>query len=136
MVENKIIQIIHTNLKKFIEISDIGFCVNSVFLKYTFCIYDYSFEILYHFIDGFYRIKLEKKHDSQVQIVSFLTRSKKFRKELYAMLSDLNLSKKTFDNHVEAFTRHIANLLQIHNDLNSLNEKYTCDLKFDGFFLQ
>lgn len=60
MVDDKIIPIIHTNLKKCIKIDDIKFFSSNGLVKYVFNISNYCFEISYEFIDYFYRIQLQK----------------------------------------------------------------------------
>lgn len=94
MVDNKIIQIIYTNLKEYVTIEDIKYFPGNGLAKYIFNVSDYHFEISYEFIDNFYRIKLEKKHNNLLQNIVFLTKSKKFQKDIKSMLKDLKLSRK------------------------------------------
>ncbi len=94
MVDNKIIQIIYTNLKEYVKIEDIKYFPGNGLAKYIFNVSDYHFEISYEFIDNFYRIKLEKKHNNLLQNIVFLTKSKKFQKDIKSMLKDLKLSRK------------------------------------------
>ncbi len=135
MVENKIIQIIHTNLEEYVKNDDIKVFPSNGLLKYIFNTSDYCFEIAYDYIDNFYRITLEKKHNNQIQNIIFLTKSKKFQKDIKFNLRDLKLSRKIFENHIIAFTIFLSKLLKQYKNLNYLEETYISDLKFDGIFL-
>ena len=135
MVENKIIQIIHGNLKEYVKKDDIKVFLDYAYVKYLFNISDYRLEIVYVFMDNFYRIKLEKRHYGQLQNITFLTKSKKFQKDIKLNLRSLKLSRKVFENHIIAFTVYLSKLLEQHKNLNYLVEAYISDLKFDGIFL-
>jgi len=135
MVDNKIIQIIYTNLKEYVKIEDIKYFPSNGLAKYIFNVSDYHFEISYEFIDNFYRIKLEKKHNNLLQNIVFLTKSKKFQKDIKSMLKDLKLSRKVFENHINAFSAHIRKILEKYQYLNYFEETYISDLKFDGIFI-
>lgn len=135
MVENKIIQIIHGNLKEYVKKDDIKVFLDYAYVKYLFNISDYRFEIVYVFMDNFYRIKLEKRHYGQLQNITFLTKSKKFQKDIKLNLRSLKLSRKVFENHIIALTVYLSKLLEQHKNLNCLVEAYISDLKFDGIFL-
>lgn len=135
MVDNKIIQIIYTNLKEYVKIEDIKYFPSNGLAKYIFNVSDYHFEISYEFIDNFYRIKLEKKHNNLLQNIVFLTKSKKFQKDIKSMLKDLKLSRKVFENHINAFSAHIRKILEKNQYLNYFEETYISDLKFDGIFI-
>ena len=135
MVENKTIQIIHTNLQEYIEIDDIKLYPYNGLLKFIFYINDYHIEILYDYMDGFYRIAIEKRHNNQLQNIIFLTKSKKFHKDIKILLKKFNLSKKSFEDHMNAFTMYIGELLKKYENLNYLYETYISDLNFDGIFI-
>ena len=135
MVENKIIQIIHTNLQEYIEANDVKLYHCNGLLKYIFYIDDYHFEILYEYMDSYYRIVLEKKHNNQLQKVVFLTKSKKFHKNIKIILKKFNLSRNSFENHMNAFTAYIGEILEREKSLNYLGETYISDLNFDGIFI-
>lgn len=135
MVDNKIIQIIYTNLKEYVKFEDIKYFPSNGLAKYIFNVSDYHFEISYEFIDNFYRIKLEKKHNNLLQNIVFLTKSKKFQKDIKSMLKDLKLSRKVFENHINAFSAHIRKILEKYQYLNYFEETYISDLKFDGIFI-
>ena len=135
MVENKIIQIIHGNLKEYVKKDDIKVFLDYAYVKYLFNISDYRLEIVYVFMDNFYRIKLEKRHYGQLQNITFLTKSKKFQKDIKLNLRSLKLSRKVFENHIIAFTVYLSKLLEQHKNLNYLVEAYISHLKFDGIFL-
>ena len=53
MVDNKIIQIIYTNLKDYVKIDDIKYFPSNGIAKYIFNVLDFHFEISYEFIDNF-----------------------------------------------------------------------------------
>lgn len=135
MVDNKIIQIIYTNLKEYVNIEDIKYLPSNGLAKYIFNVSDYHFEISYEFIDNFYRIKLEKKHNNLLQNIVFLTKSKKFQKDIKLMLKDLKLSRKLFENHINVFCNYISKNLEKYECLNHLVETYNSDLRFDGIFI-
>ena len=135
MVDNKIIQIIYEKLIEYIKADDIKFFLSNGLAKYIFNISDYFFEISYDFIDNFYRIKLEKTHNNQLQNIVFLTKSKKFQKDIKSKLKDLKLSSKVFGNHINAFCTYIIEISEKYECLNYLVEKYISDLKFDGIFI-
>lgn len=135
MVDDIIIQIIYTNLKDYVNMEDIKYLPSNGLAKYIFNVSDYHFEISYEFIDNFYRIKLEKKHNNLLQNIVFLTKSKKFQKDIKSMLKDLKLSRKVFENHINAFSAHIRKILEKYEYLNYFEETYISDLKFDGIFI-
>lgn len=135
MVDNKIIQIIYTNLKDYVNIDDIKYFPSNGIAKYIFNVSDFHFEISYEFIDNFYRIKLEKKHNNQLQDIVFLTKSKKFQNDIKLMLKDLKLSRKVFENHINAFCSYLIKILEKYEDLNYLEKTYNSDLRFDGIFI-
>ena len=135
MVDNKIIQIIHTNLQEYMKINDVAMYPSNGLIKYVFDIGDYHFEILYNYVDGFYRIVIEKRHNNQLQNVIFLTKSKKFQKDIKIILKKFNLSRKSFEDHMNAFTLYIVEILKKYEGLNCLYETYISDLNFDGIFI-
>ena len=135
MVDNRIIQIIYTNLKDYVNMEDIKYLPSNGLAKYIFNVSDYHFEISYEFIDNFYRIKLEKKHNNLLQNIVFLTKSKKFPKDIKLMLKDLKLSRKLFENHINVFCNYIRTYLEKYECLNYLEETYNTDLRFDGIFI-
>ena len=51
------------------------------------------------------------------------------------MLKDLKLSRKVFENHINAFSAHIRKILEKYQYLNYFEETYISDLKFDGIFI-
>lgn len=135
MVDNRIIQIIYTNLKDYVNMEDINYLPSNGLAKYIFNVSDYHFEISYEFIDNFYRIKLEKKHNNLLQNIVFLTKSKKFQKDIKLMLKDLKLSRKLFENHITVFCSYLIKILEKYEDLNYLEKTYNSDLRFDGIFI-
>ena len=135
MVDNKIIKIIYTNLKDYVNIDDIKYFPSNGIAKYIFNVSDFHFEISYEFIDNFYRIKLEKKHNNQLQDIVFLTKSKKFQNDIKLMLKDLKLSRKVFENHINVFCSYLIKILEKYEDLNYLEKTYNSDLRFDGIFI-
>ena len=135
MVKNKIIQIIHTNLQEYMGINDVAMYPSNGLIKYVFDIDGYHFEILYNYLDSFYRIVIEKRHNNQLQNVIFLTKSKKFHKDIKIILRKFNLSGKSFEDHMNSFTRYIVGILEKYETLNYLDETYIPDLIFDGIFI-
>ena len=135
MVENKVIQIVFSNLKEYVKVEDINFFPSYGVLKYIFVISGYYFEITYDFVDAFYRIKLERVNNDGSRDIIFLTKSKRFQKDIKLALKRLNLSRKSFENHINAITMFIGDILARREGLNYFCETYVCDLKFDGIFI-
>ena len=135
MVDNKIIQIIRTNLKEYIVIDDVKAFPSNGSLKYIFRISSCYFEIIYSLTDNFYRIKLEKIINNETKDVIFLTKSKRFQKDIKLKLKNLKLSKKVFENHIYAFTNYISEILKKYENLNYFDQTYISDMKFDGYFI-
>ncbi len=135
MVENKIIQIICNNLSKHITADNVKFHPGNNLLKYLFNIDYYYFEILYYFMDDFYRIKVENKRNNRLQGVVYLTKSKKFQKDIKIFLKKSKLSYKSFENHMSCMMLFLSELLDKYSDLSYLDETYSSDLKFDGIFI-
>ena len=135
MVDNKIIQIICTNLKEYTIIDDVKAFLSNGSLKYTFRISDCYFEITYSLTDNFYRIKLEKIINNETKDVIFLTKSKRFQKDIKLKLKNLKLSKKVFENHIYVFTNYISEILKKYENLNYFDQTYISDMKFDGYFI-
>ena len=133
MVDNNI-KIIFSNLKEYLKIDDIKLLLSYRSLIYIFYISNYNFEISYDYTDNFYRIKLEKKYINQIQNIVFLTKSRKFKKDITSMLKYLKLSRNVFENHINAFCVYVKKIYQNYGNFNSL-EEYDSDLKFDGFFI-
>ena len=134
MVKDEIIQTICTNLNKHINKETVKFVPGCGLLKYVFHIKKHYFEITYYFTDDFYRIKVENISKGLDQDVVFLTKSKKFHRQMKCVLKELKLSKKSFKNHVICFTHYLNKLLENYSDLNYLIE-FNDDLKFDGVFI-
>ncbi len=135
MVKNKIIQIIHTNLQEYVKINNVAIDPSNGMIKYVFDIDDHHFEILYNYVDNFYRTVIEKRHNNQLQNVIFLTKSKKFHKDIKIILKTFNLSSKSFEDHMNAFTLYMGEFLEKYGTLNYLDETYIPDLSFDGIFI-
>lgn len=135
MVKDKIIQIIHTNLQEYMKINDVAMHHSNGLIKYVFDIDNYNFEILYNYVDSFYRIVVEKRLNNQLQNVVFLTKSKKFHKDIKISLKKFNSSRKSFEDHMNSFTLYIVGILEKHETLNYLDETYIPDLIFDGIFI-
>ena len=86
-------------------------------------------------MDSFYRIRFEIMINNEIKDVIFLTKSKKFRKDIKSMLKTLKISRKTFDNHISAFTAYLSKILKQFKNLSCLEEMYTPNLRFDGIFI-
>ena len=135
MVENKIVRIIYSHLKKFVTIDDVQFYPSNDAIKYVLAIGDDHLEINYFVMDSFYRIKLENIRNNQIQGVLFLTKSKRFKKDIRLVLKKLDLSRKTFDNHMKGFSLYLSEILDKYGKLDCLAETYVSDTKFDGIFV-
>ena len=136
MLENKIIQIIYAELKDYLKIDDIKAFPTSGSVKYIFDISEYCFEVSYEVIDNFYRIKMEKKQYNQIQNVIFITKSKKFKKDIKLILRELKLPGNAFQNHIIAFCVYIRKILGEYKHLNCFEQMYNIsNLKFDGIFI-
>ena len=134
MVDN-IIKIIYSGLKEYIKIEDISFNLSNGSLIYIFNISNYYFEISYDFTDNFYRVKLEKKYNNQLQNIVFLTKSRKFKHDITLMIKYLELSRNAFENHINSFCVYVKTILKKYVNLRYLEEEYDSDLRFDGFFI-
>ena len=135
MVDKKITQIIRSGLSEHISINNVQCYPRNNLLGYIFNVDCYFFEISYFFMDDFYRIKVERRYNNSQQIVIFLTKSKRFQKEIQMLLKKRKLSRKSFENHMECFMLVLNEIISHSGDLNALVENYVCDLKFDGIFI-
>lgn len=134
MLNDKIVQIIISNLKEYVSESNVKFIPSNNILKYVIEFKGYYIEICYFFIDDFYRIKIENKKNNILNSVSFLTKSKQFHKEIKRRIRKNNL-KNTFPNHIIEFTYMIIEQMIETNSLDDFQLKYLPSLKFDGLFL-
>ena len=132
MVKNEITNIICNGLSKYIEPSNVKCCPSNNMLRFIFSVNFWLFEISYFFMDDYYKIKIENNY---LQKVIFLTKSKKFQRDIQLILKDLKLSKKSFANHVIGFTTHINRILDKYESLNYVAESYISDLNFDGILI-
>lgn len=134
MVNDKIVQIIKSNLKEYVNENNIKFIPSNNILKYVIDFKCYYIEICYFFIDDFYRIKIENRKNNILNNVCFLTKSKLFQKEIKGLLKK-NKQKSIFENHIIVFTFLLKEQLKLANSLEEFESKYLPDLKFDGLFL-
>lgn len=134
MLNDKIVQIIISNLKEYVSESNVKFIPSNNILKYVIEFKGYYIEICYFFIDDFYRIKIENKKNNILNSVIFLTKSKQFHKEIKRRIRKNNL-KNTFPNHIIEFTYMIIEQMIETNSLDDFQLKYLPSLKFDGLFL-
>ena len=102
-------------------------------IKYTITTSKIFVEISYNIIDGFYRIKIETKI-GEYEIL-FLTRSKRFRKQIKDFLKKRKLNPREFNNHIVAFCFLIRNLFEDYRYLTRMKDEYEENLKFDGVFV-
>lgn len=135
MVKNEIVEIIQLKLKEYIESKDIGFYPSNGLLKFVINLREYKIEISHNFMDSFYSIKVENRKYNQLKNIIFLTKSKKFHKDMKKHLKINKMSKKSFTNHIICFIDIILNQLKEYNDLNFFEEIYVPNLRFDGIFL-
>ncbi len=135
MVNDKTIQIIYSNLSKYVNEDNAKCYVCNNSLKYVLNIKDYHIEILYFFIDKFYRISVETRHNNQLQSVTFLTRSKMFHQDIKKALKKNKLTEKSFENHMLCFASILNEALDNYGNLNCLEETYIPNLKYDGVFI-
>ncbi len=134
MVNDKIIQIINSNLKGYVNENNVKFIPNNNILKYVIEFNGYYIEICYFFLDDFYRIKIENRKNNILRGVNFLTKSKLFQKEIKQRLKK-NKQKNTLENHIIAFTNMVKEQIELTNSLEEFELKYLPNLKFDGLFL-
>lgn len=135
MVENKIIQTIYLRLKKYLCEDNIKFYPSNNLLKFVIEFKDCYIEILFHYIDNFYQIRIENRHINQLQYVIFLTKSKAFHKDIQCNLKENNFKQKSFENHMACFANILSNILDSQDKLIYLEEKYSPNLKFDGIYI-
>ena len=86
-------------------------------------------------MDNYYTIRLEKYVHNRITDVVFLTKSKKFKKDIKLTFKELKLSKKVFENHINAFCVYLSKVLEKYGNLDLLEDLYISDMKFDGIFL-
>lgn len=134
MVNDKIVQIINSNLKEYVNESNVKFIPSNNILKYVIEFKGYYIEICYFFIDDFYRVKIENRKNNILNSVSFLTKSKQFHKEIKRRIRK-NKLKNMFTNHIIELTYMISEQLMKTNNLDDFQLKYLPNLKFDGLFL-
>ena len=132
MVENRITHIISNGLAKHIKNGNVKCYPTYNIFRFVFYIDDWLFEISYFFIDDYYKIKMENNH---LQKVIFLTKCKKFHRDIKQIIKGFKLSKKSFENHIVAFIANINQALEKHENLNYVDETYISDLNFDGIFI-
>ena len=135
MVTSKIMLILYSNLSRYLKTEDIFSYQSNNAFKYVIKINTYKIEILYEFVDNYYRIKLENWHNNAVQRITLLTQSRMFQKDIKKNLKKNKLSVKSFENHMRCFSTLIGKVLDDYNNLKYLECLYATDLKFDGIFL-
>ena len=135
MVKDKVVQIINSNLKEYVNEKNVKFTASNNVLKYVIEFKLYYIEICYIFLDDFYRIKIEYRKNNQLQDFVFLTKSKLFYRDIKMALKERDLTKKSFENHMIAFTNILKKTLDSDNNLDCLRDIYIPNLKFDGVFL-
>ena len=102
--------------------------------KCTFDFADFLLQILYEITDGFYRVKIERKHEDLFETTLFLTKSKHFHREVKHLLKREKLCKKSFSNHVTIVLRLLKDDLNAQG-LANMKKQYLPDLRFDGIFM-
>lgn len=135
MVKDELSLIIYENLKDNLELNDINSMFSSGCWKYTIYLKFYLIEICYEVMGNFYTIKIENRNNNFLNSVMFLSKSKKFKKDLNRKFKEFSLNNKTFKNHVFIFTMWIKDVLEINGDLKCFEKLYKSDLKFDGIFI-
>ena len=135
MVENKIKQIIYSNLRDYLEVDDINYSFNNNQCKYTIHVKNNLVEINYNAMDSFYTLKLESGHNNIFSNKVFLTKSKKFKKNIKNLIQDSKLKHQSFHDHIFVVSLLIKKELEKNNSLIKFDELYNADLKFDGIFL-
>ena len=135
MVDKKITQIIHANLKEYVKDGEVVFAPSNGILRYIFTVFVYCFEVTYYFMDDFYQIKSETVINNEIKTVTLLTKSKQFRNDIRLTLKNLKLSRKIFENHVVAFCVLIRKIMKERDNTDHLAEAYVPNLKFDGIFI-
>lgn len=135
MSEDKIVKVIYENITKDANVRNVVSFPTYNMFRYAFSLGEYCFEIEYDFMDSFYRIKAEIVKHNAIENIIFLTRSKRFKKDIKSILKKLNLSKKTFENHIIAFCSLLNSVIAEDKDSNYFEQIYISDLKFDGIFI-
>lgn len=121
-------------LAKYINLKDIVVSQSDGCIKYQINLKQCKIEISYYVIDEYYRIKLENNID--IYSISFLTKSRKFKRDIKKILKKYHMERKFFKNHIAAFCLLLNELLNERECFVSSIEKYKTDLKFDGLFLR
>ena len=135
MVDNRIIQIINSRILRYADAETVCFFSSNGVLKYVMQIRDFRIEVSYDIIDQFYKIRVEKNKQNEFQNTIFLTKSKKFYKDIKRQLQRCKLSKKSFKNHMIAFLNILENWLKEYNNVDFIGKTYPSNLKFDGIFI-
>ncbi|MBR2339566.1 MAG: hypothetical protein IKA74_01900 [Clostridia bacterium] len=132
---NRVKQIILSNLYGYINESDVNLYSQDGFWKYTIKIKDYFLEISYDVMDNFYRIKIDNMHNNFLQHTTFLTKSKRFKKDIKKHLKYNNINGQSFENQMLGFADILKKNLDIDGNLSHLEKTYVSDVKFDGIFI-
>lgn len=135
MVKNKMVQIIADNLPQGEAQNSICVFPSNGAVKCIFDLCGYSVEVYYEFLDNFYKVRIENKHNNQNSNVAYITKSRQFHKALKKFLKVNGLSRKCFENHLIALIKMLRLHLDCYGNLDYLQTEYVPDLKFDGFFL-
>lgn len=120
-------------LAQYITFKDIVVSLSDGCVKYIINLRHCNIEIVYYIIDEFYQIKIQTTINTDGII--FLTKSKKFKKDIKKILKRHLMKRKNFEDHILAFCLLLKDLLDNSECLYSSIEQYKMDLKFDGLFL-
>lgn len=134
MIIESIVSIFVLNLSDYLCTDDVCVVNNNRSINYVVNFQESLIEIAYDFVDSFYRIKIEDRHNNQLQNTILLTQSKKFHNQIKKQLKSKKLSPKSFENHMLCFAE-LINIWLENNNLSISIAEYSSDLKFDGLFL-
>ena len=121
-------------LTQYINKKDIVVSQSDGCIKYQIFFKKCKLEISYYIIDEYYSVKFESNID--IYSISFLTKSRKFKKDIKKILRKYHMESKYLKNHIVAVCLLLKELLDDSEYFVSSIEKYKADLKFDGLFLR
>lgn len=134
MVKDSVLQVIQSNLSEMIKFSGVSCDGLTRTLTYEIYMRNCHIEISYEYIDQFYKIKIENNYDGHTSVV-FLTKSKKFHKEIKKYLKAKKVSKREFSDHIYCFIIILKNILEANECVDFFEKEYVPDLKYDGIYL-
>jgi len=135
MVENQVISIFNSNLSEYIDKQDIGFFPKNRSYTYILKFKDYIIEIYYEYVDSYYRIKIEFLDNNEIIDILLLSKTFNYKKQIYTYMKKNKLSKKSFLNHMIAFTNTINEMCKTSINIDEMKKVYNKEMKYDGIFI-